>query len=239
MSAMKLGVLGLLLGAALTVPAMAASQKLTVTVDGISKGKAIAADYAFCVPADQGHVTMGPNKSPKIGWSAGPPKTQSYAIILVDPDVPSVATDVNKEGKTILSKLKRVKFYHWVLVDIPANVTSLDTGADSSGVTAGGKPPGPGKAGVRGLNNYTDWFASDDKMKGNYAGYDGPCPPWNDTRRHHYHFAVYALDVPSLGLSGTFRAPDALKAMKRHILAKGEVVGVYALNPAVAAKLKG
>jgi len=223
----------------LTVPAMAASQKLTVTVEGISKGKAIPADYAFCVPADQGHVTMGPNKSPKISWSAGPPKTQSYAIILVDPDVPSVATDVNKEGKTIPSKLKRVKFYHWVLVDIPANVTSIDTGADSSGVTAGGKPPGPGKAGVRGLNNYTDWFASDDKMKGNYAGYDGPCPPWNDTRRHHYHFAVCALDVASLGLSGTFRAHDALKAMKRHIVAKGEAVGVYALNPAVAAKRRG
>ena len=70
MSAMKLGALGLLLGAALTVPAMAASQKPTVTVEGISKGKAIPADYAFCVPADQGHVTMGPNKSPKISWSS-------------------------------------------------------------------------------------------------------------------------------------------------------------------------
>ena len=237
---MKLGALGLLLGAVLTVPAMAASQKLTVTVEGISKGKAIPGEYAFCVPADQGHVTLGPNKSPKISWTAGPPpKTQYYAVIVVDTDVPSVATDVNKEGKTIPSKLKRVKFYHWVLVDIQASVTSLATGADSEGVTAGGKPPGPGKVGVRGLNNYTDWFASDDKMKGNYAGYDGPCPPWNDTRRHHYHFAVYALDVPSLGLSGTFRAPDVLKAMKRHVLAKGEVVGVYALNPAVAAKVKG
>jgi Raf kinase inhibitor-like YbhB/YbcL family protein len=222
------------------LPAAAATQKtqkLTVTVEGVAKGKAIPADTAFCVPAAQGHVTLGPNKSPKIGWSAGPPKTQSYAIIMVDPDVPSVATDVNKEGKTIPSKLKRVKFYHWVLVDIPASVTSLDAGADSSGVTAGGKPPGPAKAGVRGINNYTDWFASDEKMKGNYAGYDGPCPPWNDTRRHHYHFAVYALDVPSLGLSGTFRAPDALKAMKKHVLAKGEVAGVYVLNPAVAAKL--
>jgi Raf kinase inhibitor-like YbhB/YbcL family protein len=242
MSAMKLGALGLMVAAVgmavFAAPASAKSQKLTVTVEGVAKGKAIPADYAFCVPAAQGHVTLGPNKSPHISWTAGPPKTQSYAIIAVDTDVPSVATDVNQEGKTIPSKLKRVPFYHWVLVDLPASTTSLDAGADSAGVTAGGKPPGPAKVGVRGLNNYTDWFASDDKMKGNYAGYDGPCPPWNDTRRHHYHFWVYALDVPSLGLSGTFRAPDVLKAARRHVLAKGETVGVYALNPAVAAKLK-
>jgi Raf kinase inhibitor-like YbhB/YbcL family protein len=242
MSALKLGALGLLVAAvgltATTAPAAAKAEKLTVTIAGVANGKAIPADNAFCVPAAQGHVTLGPNKSPKISWTAGPAKTQSYAIIAVDPDVPSVATDVNKEGKTISSKLKRVKFYHWVLVDIPASVTSLDAGADSDGVTAGGKPPGPGKVGVRGLNNYTDWFASDDKMKGNYAGYDGPCPPWNDARRHHYHFMVYALGVPSLGLTGTFRAPDVAKAMRRHVLAKGQAVGVYALNPTVAAKIK-
>ncbi len=242
MSAIRLGALGLMCAAAgvmaFTMPAAAKPQKLTVTIAGMANGKAIPADNAFCVPAAQGHVTLGPNKSPQIGWTAGPAKTQSYAIIAVDPDVPSVATDVNQEGKTIPSKLKRVKFYHWVLVDIPASVTSLDAGADSDGVTAGGKPPGPAKVGVRGLNNYTDWFATDEKMKGNYGGYDGPCPPWNDTRRHHYRFMVYALDVPSLGLTGTFRAPDALKAMKRHVLAKGQAVGVYALNPTVAAKIK-
>lgn len=243
MSAIKLGALGLVFAAvgvlASAGPAVAKSQKLAVTIEGMASGKAIPPDHAFCVPASQGHVTLGPNKSPKVSWTAGPAKTQSYAIIAVDTDVPSAATDVNKEGKTISSKLKRVNFYHWVLVDIPASVTSLDAGADSDGVTAGGKPPGRGKVGMRGLNNYTDWFASDEKMKGNYAGYDGPCPPWNDARRHHYRFTVYALDVPSLGLTGNFRAPDALKAMKRHVLAKGQVVGVYALNPAVAAKVKG
>lgn len=242
MSAIKLGALGLLLasatGMASPTPVIAKAQKLTVTIAGVANGKGMPADNAFCVPAAQGHVTLGPNKSPKITWTPGPPNTQSYAIIAVDPDVPSVATDVNKEGTTISSKLKRVKFYHWVLVDIPATVTSLDAGADADGVTTGGKPPGPAKVGVRGLNNYTDWFSSDEKMKGNYAGYDGPCPPWNDARRHHYHFTVYALDVPSLGLTGTFRAPDALKAMRRHMLAKGQVTGVYALNPTVAAKIK-
>jgi Raf kinase inhibitor-like YbhB/YbcL family protein len=223
--------------AAHATPATAATPKLAVSVEGVAKGKVILDTYAFCVPAAQGHVTLGPNKSPKITWSPGPAKTQSYAVIVVDTDVPSVATDVNKEGRTISSKLKRVRFYHWVLVDIPASATGLDAAADSDGVTAHGKAPGAAKAGLRGINDYTKWFASDDQMKGNYGGYDGPCPPWNDTRRHHYHFTVYALDVPTLGLSGTFGAPEALKAMKRHVVAKGESVGVYALNPAVAAKL--
>jgi len=222
---------------ALASSAPAATPKITVTVEGIAKGKAIPDTYAFCVPAAQGHVTLGPNKSPKIAWSSGPAKTQSYAVIVVDTDAPSVATDVNKEGKTIPSKLKRVRFYHWVLVDIPGSATGLDAAEDSDGVTAHGKPPGAAKAGQRGINDYTMWFASDDQMKGNYGGYDGPCPPWNDTRRHHYHFTVYALDVPTLGLSGTFGAPEVLKAMKRHVVAKGETVGVYALNPTVAAKL--
>jgi Raf kinase inhibitor-like YbhB/YbcL family protein len=241
MGAMTSGACGLLAAAlgmtvfAADAPALA--PKLTVTVEGIASGKAIPETYAFCVSAAQGHVTLGPNKSPKITWSAGPAKTQSYAVIVVDTDVPSVATDVNKEGRTISSKLKRVRFYHWVLVDIPASATGLDAAADSDGVTAHGKPPGPAKAGLRGINDYTKWFASDDQMKGNYGGYDGPCPPWNDTRRHHYHFAVYALDVPTLGLSGTFGAPEVLKAMKRHVVAKGDTVGVYALNPTVAAKL--
>ena len=105
--------------------------------------------------------------------------------------------------------------------------------------TAHGKAAGPTKYGLSGINDYTGWFANNSKMAGNYGGYDGPCPPWNDTRRHHYRFTVYALDVPSLGLSGTFGAPDALKAMRRHVLAKGAAVGVYVLNPTVAAKLKG
>lgn len=48
---------------------------------------------------------------------------------------------------------------------------------------------------------------------------------------HHYHFRVYALDVPSLKLSGNFDGPQVMKAMKSHILAKGESVAIYVLNP--------
>ncbi|HTS91654.1 MAG TPA: hypothetical protein VMG55_06620, partial [Stellaceae bacterium] len=76
MSVMKLGALGLMIAAAGLVasaaPAAAKSQKLTVTLEGVADGKVIPGDYAFCVPAAQDHVTLGPNKSPKISWSAGP-----------------------------------------------------------------------------------------------------------------------------------------------------------------------
>jgi phosphatidylethanolamine-binding protein (PEBP) family uncharacterized protein len=70
-------------------------------------------------------------------------------------------------------------------------------------------------------------------MRGQYGGYDGPCPPWNDEIIHHYHFAVFALDIPSLGLSGTFGGPEVLAAMKGHVLAEGEWIGTYTLNPAM------
>jgi Raf kinase inhibitor-like YbhB/YbcL family protein len=215
------------------VPGMAMAAALKVTLDGVGNGEAMPAQYAFCVPAQQGHVTLGPDKNPTVSWSGAPKGTKSYAVIVVDPDVPSVPTDVNKEGKTIPKSLKRVNFYHWVLVDIPATVSAIDEGADSDKVMPHGKPPGPAKVGVRGINDYTKWFAGDEAMKGNYGGYDGPCPPWNDTIVHHYHFKVYALDVPTLKLSGNFDGPQALKAMKSHTLAKGESVGTYVLNPAM------
>jgi hypothetical protein len=70
-------------------------------------------------------------------------------------------------------------------------------------------------------------------MKGDYGGYDGPCPPWNDSLVHHYHFQVYALDVPSLKLGGKVDGPAVVKAMKSHVLAHGETVGTYVLNPAL------
>jgi len=70
---------------------------LKVTVRGITAGKAIPRDIAFCVPAKTGHVSLGPNKSPAIQWSKGPAGTASYAIVMFDPDVPSSGENVNKE----------------------------------------------------------------------------------------------------------------------------------------------
>ncbi len=207
---------------------------LTVTIDAWPNGGVIPEEYAFCVPDAEEHVAMGRNRSPAIRWSDAPAGARSYAIICHDPDVPSRPDDVNKEGTTVPADLPRIDFYHWVLVDVSDRTTELVAGEDSQGVTPGGKEPGKTDYGVRGINNYTDWFAGDEEMKGDYGGYDGPCPPWNDEILHHYHFTVYALDVPSLGLSGTFGGPEALAAMEGHVLAKGVWTGVYTLNPDLA-----
>lgn len=203
---------------------------LQVTIDAWPNGDPIPEEFAFCVPADEGHVTPGRNRSPGIRWSGAPAGTKSYAIICCDPDVPSKPDNVNREDVTVPADLPRVDFYHWVLVDIPADRSELVPGEDSAGVTPGGKPLGKTEYGVRGINTFTDWFAGDDNMKGEYGGYDGPCPPWNDELLHHYHFTVYALDVASLGLSGAFGGGEALKALEGHVLASGEWVGTYTLN---------
>jgi phosphatidylethanolamine-binding protein (PEBP) family uncharacterized protein len=83
-------------------------------------------------------------------------------------------------------------------------------------------------------HRYTGWFAGDANMAGNYFGYDGPCPPWNDVLPHHYVFTLYALDVARLATAGIFTGADARKAMSGHILAEAAVTGRYTLNPVVA-----
>ena len=220
------------------LPSSADAASLTVKSTNFRNGHAIPQVYAFCVPAAQGHFALGQDKNPELSWSKGPKGTQSYAIITVDVDVPKDFTNFNKEGKTLAVGMPRTDFYHWVLADIPATASEIPEAADSDALTPHGKPPGPAKIGVRGINDYTGFMASDEQMKGNYGGYDGPCPPWNDLRVHHYHFRVYALNVPSLNLTGAFNADAVEKAMKGHVLAKGEIVGLYSLNPPVAAKLK-
>ena len=89
---------------------------------------------------------------------------------------------------------------------------------------------------MRGLNDFTKVTASNEAMKGQYYGYDGPCPPWNDEVVHHYHFTVYALGVSSLGLPADFDAAAAMDAMKGKILAQGELLGLYTQNPAKGAQ---
>ena len=207
--------------------------QLRVTIDGIADGQPIPGEFAFCIPADPGPTGMGENISPAISWSGAPDATRSFAIICVDVDVPTVFDDVNQEGKTIPASLARMDFYHWVLVDIPAATTGLPRGAESEGIEAGGKATGAGANGVRGKNNFGDFFAGDPDMKGEYGGYDGPCPPWNDEIIHHYHYRVCALDVASLGLEDGFGGADAMAAMEGHVLAQGSVVGTYTLNPSL------
>ena len=202
--------------------------------DSFSDGGAIPAAYAFCAPDPANRVMLGQNRNPHLAWSDLPKGTGSVVIICHDPDVPSVADDVNKEGRSIPAGMARVNFCHWLLVDMPAHGSPIRDGEFSSGVTAKGKP---GPAAVRetrqGLNDYTRWFADDENMKGDYFGYDGPCPPWNDTIPHRYIFTLLALDVEKCPVSRKFTADEVLKAVKGHILGTATLTGLYSLNPAV------
>jgi phosphatidylethanolamine-binding protein (PEBP) family uncharacterized protein len=59
-------------------------------------------------------------------------------------------------------------------------------------------------------------------MRGDYYGYDGPCPPWNDEIIHHYVFTVYALDVEQLPLAGKFGGPEVRAAIAGTCAGRGE-----------------
>ena len=197
-------------------------------------GGVIPAEYAFCAPDPATHATLSKNRNPQLAWSDAPAGTKSYAVTCHDPDVPSRGDDVNQEGRTVPKSLARVDFFHWVLVDLPASVSAIDAGQFASSVTPRGKPGPQAALGARqGINDYTGWFASDADMSGDYYGYDGPCPPWNDEIPHRYVFTVYALDVPRLAVEGRFSGPDVRKAVEGHVLAQAAMTGRYTLNPAV------
>ena len=203
---------------------------MNISSKALKSGERIPDDFAAGVPGDGGPVP-GPNRSPHLAWSNPPEETKSFAVICRDRDVPSKPDAVNQPGRTVSYDLPRVDFYHWVLVDIPASMRELPTGIDSDAFVPRGKTPGRTAYGMRGINDYTRWFAGNADMSGDYGGYDGPWPPFNDERLHHYIFTVYALDVTSLGLADRFTAQDALAAMKGHVLAQASMTTTYALNP--------
>ena len=204
------------------------------TSESFADGGAIPEHHAFCVRNPAGGVKLGQNRNPQLAWSELPPGTQSVVIICHDPDVPSQPDDVNKEGRTIPASLPRVNFCHWLLVDMPASGSPIRDGEFSSGVTVKGKsgPLAPRNT-RQGLNDYSNWFQNDEKMAGDYFGYDGPCPPWNDSIPHRYIFTLLALDVEKCPVQRKFTAADVVKAVKPHTLATAQITGRYSLNPSV------
>lgn len=198
---------------------------LEVKSSAFDNGKPIPAKYAYCRPDGKGRSKDSDNVNPGISWSGAPEGTKSFALINVDPDVPAKFDIANQPDKTIPKDYPRQDFYHWVLIDIPAAMTGIEEGRDSQKAIKGGKPIGKLTYGMTGPNDYARAYG------GSYGGYDGPCPPWNDERLHHYHFVVYALDIPSLDFSAPPTGPQAMAAMKGHILAQGEVVGTYTQFP--------
>lgn len=209
---------------------------MKLIVEGIENRKPIPARFAFGVPDEATHVRLGENLNPALRWENLPEGTRTLVLICVDTDVPTRPDDVNQEGRTVPADLPRGRFYHWVIVDLPPDSMGIAEGACSRGVTPRGKQSPEGPEGSRqGRNDYTAWFEGDKEMGGVYLGYDGPCPPWNDSIPHHYHFVLYATDLEHCPVTGAFSAEEVETALTGHVLARAEVTGVYSLNPDVPA----
>ena len=132
------------------------------------------------------YTGQGKDVSPPLEWSNPPAGTKSFAIINDDPDAP-VGTWV-----------------HWVIYDIPANVTKLPENVPAKETLPDGSK--------QGLN---DWGR---------VGYGGPMPPPGNP--HRYFFKIYALDTV-LNLKPLATKAELLKAMQGHILAQAELMGTY------------
>lgn len=103
----------------------------------------------------------GGNVSPQLSWTNAPAGTKSFVLTMFDPDAPTGSG-----------------FWHWVVVNIPASVGELPTGASTD---AAKMPPGS-------LETRTDLGA---------PGYGGPCPPAGN-KAHRYIFTLHALKVATL-----------------------------------------
>jgi len=137
-------------------------------------------------PIPKEHTCDGEDISVPLAWKDSPSQTQSFALVVEDPDAP---------GKT---------FVHWVLFDLPGDVSELRAGI-------GRHESLPGNA-TQGVNDF-----------GN-LGYNGPCPPKGPA--HHYHFKLYALDRPT-GLPPKATRQSVLAAIKGHVLAEAELIGTF------------
>lgn len=199
--------------------------------DSWRNGNPIPPLYAAGRPDGQGGVGFSDNVSPHLAWSGAPSATQSFALICHDPDVPSRGDDVNQVDREVPADLPRIDFFHWVVVDLPAGLVQLGEGEFSRGFTPRGKPGPATLHGARhGLNDYTGWFAADPERAGQYFGYDGPFPPFNDARAHRYVFTLYALSVNRVAVDGVFTGAEVRKAIAPHVLAEAAHSGTYTLN---------
>ncbi|MFA9216094.1 MAG: YbhB/YbcL family Raf kinase inhibitor-like protein [Sphingomonadaceae bacterium] len=202
--------------------------------ESFRNGAPIPSQFAFAAIDPVDRVLAAPNRNPHLAWSEVPAGTESLVLLCIDGDAPQDGRNVNRAECRLGFELPRTDFFHWSVIDIPPQQTAIAAGALAEGVQAGGRPNRAPPPLRQGLNDYTEWLAGDVAMAGDYYGYDGPCPPWNDLRMHHYIFRLYALDVARLALPARFRGADVCAAIHGHIIDEAQWIGTYTLNPSLS-----
>lgn len=145
------------IGAALVVSTAAWADSFTLSSPAVSDGDTLSSAQVF-----NGFGCSGGNTSPALSWQGAPEGTQSFALTVYDPDAPTGSG-----------------WWHWQVINIPAEVTSLPAGA---GTEAGDKLP---KGAKQGPSDY------------GVDAFGGACPPEGDAP-HRYEFTLYALSTDSL-----------------------------------------
>jgi hypothetical protein len=135
------------------------------------------------------YTCEGEDVSPSLVWTGVPETARSLVLIIDDPDAPD-------------PKAPKMTWVHWVLYNIPPDVTGLPEGVVPAKLS-------PGM--MEGLN---DWKR---------IGYGGPCPPIG---RHRYFHKLYALDM-ILEVMNTPTKANVEVAMKGHVIAQTELMGTY------------
>jgi Raf kinase inhibitor-like YbhB/YbcL family protein len=138
-----------------------------------------------------GFGCSGENKSPALKWSGAPKDTRSYALTVYDPDAPTSSG-----------------WWHWVVFNIPADVTEL---AANAGALSSTTLP---KGAVQGRTDYGS------------AAWGGTCPPKGD-KSHHYIFTVYALKTDKLEVPADAAAALTGYMIHANMLAKASFTAKY------------
>jgi Raf kinase inhibitor-like YbhB/YbcL family protein len=154
-----------------------------------------SADLTDGQPQDEAHAYTGAtgnagNISPQLSWSGFPDETKSFVVTCYDPDAPTPSG-----------------FWHWILVDLPPDTTSLDTNAGAAGASL------PENA----FHVRNDWSSKD---------YGGAFPPDGD-RPHRYYYVVHAVDVETLGVDDDASAAVVSFNLAFHTLARAQLVTTF------------